>query len=113
MKQHRHAKGTDAHVTADRSDGPSRRRKRKPIAEGGTQPHLGVCAACGGAVIHHRLAGGIVIVLDRDQLQHGDPGALYIIMFGFVIADPLQAAVPVDVPYHRAHVCSPLPAPEL
>jgi len=113
MRQHRHAKGTDAHVTADRSDGPGRRpRNTKPIAEGGTRPHLGTCQTCGGAVIHHKLCGGVQVMLDPADLKHGDVGARYIIMFGFVISDPLPAAVPVDVHYHRAHVCPP-PVQEL
>ena len=110
MRQHRFAKGTSAHVTADRSDGPARRpRNTKPVAEGGTRPHLGTCKDCGVEVIHHRLGGGAHILLDPTDLAPGDPGARYVIMFGFVVPDPLPSHMPDGVPFHRAHVCPPAP----
>lgn len=103
---HRYGKGSTAHVTADRSEGGGRRKRgTKPIAEGGTRPHLGPCTSCGGTVIFHRRVGGVLILLDPAELKHSDEGARFIIMFGFVISDPSPAAVPVDVHYHREHRC--------
>lgn len=113
MKPHRFAKGTTAHVTADRSDSaPRRARNTKPIAEGGTRPHLGACRSCGVEVIHHRIGGGVHVLLDPAELQHGDMGARFVIMFGWVVPDPLPDNVPVGVPYYCEHVCAPAHAPE-
>lgn len=113
MKRHRFAKGTTAHVTADRSDGPARRpRNTKPMSEGGTRPDLAPCKGCEKPVIHHRLAGGPRIFLDPAELKAGDDGARFIIIFGFVIQDPIASAVPEGMTYYREHACPSAPAPE-
>jgi hypothetical protein len=107
VKLHRFAKGTSAHVTADRSDGPGRRpRKQKFIADGGTTPHLGTCEACKGEVIfHRRAAGGATVVLDRDPLVHTDKWARFVIFAGTALEDPDPRNVPDGMAYHREHVC--------
>lgn len=116
MRQHRHATGTDAHVTADRSDGPGRRRKRKPIAEGGTSPHMGTCELCGAHVIWHRRPGAVPTVkLDREPVPaervHPDSAPRFIIFQGAALMDTDPRNVPEGMPFYREHRCPAPPEP--
>lgn len=81
----------------NRSSG--RQKRGKPIAEGGTQPHLSVCA-CGALVIHHKLADKSPVVLDKEPVNDGQ----FVLIFGFAAKDVSPGAVP-DLPRHREHVC--------
>lgn len=106
MNQHRFAKGTVAHVTADRSDGPGRRRKRKPVAQGGTAPHLGECDLCKGPVIWHRRPGPVPTVkLEREPVEDHHDGTVFVIFAGAALADPDPRNVPEGMPFYREHRC--------
>lgn len=106
-KAHRHRPGTDAHVGSDRSDpAPRRARNTVPMSEGGTRPNLAPCKGCEKPVIHHKLSGDRPILLDPTELKHGDEGARYIIVFGFVCPDPQPAIVDhLQLAMYREHEC--------
>jgi hypothetical protein len=108
-RAHRHREGTDAHVTADRSDrAPRRTRNTVPMSEGGARACLAPCKDCGAQVIYHKLSGDRPILLDPAELKHGDEGARYIIMFGFVCPDPQPGIVDhLQLPMYRKHECPP------
>ena len=75
-------------------------RRRKPIAEGGTRPHLDTCA-CGARVIRHFRANKVPIVLDAEPVEDGD----HAIAFGFVVQNPNRRNMPADEPFYREHAC--------
>jgi hypothetical protein len=74
------------------------------MSEGGTRPDIAPCKGCGKHVIHHKVASGAPILLDTDELQHGDDGARYVIVFGFAARDPCPKTL-AGLPWRREHAC--------
>jgi hypothetical protein len=111
MKRRRprpHAAVNNSNLTVDRSEARALRQPsaRKPIADGGSVPHVGDCA-CKARVIFHKRAGGGTVKLEQTEALTANGGdGRFVIFQGFALVDPDPMNVPKDWPVYREHVCN-------